>query len=98
MRTFGFSVEINSVLDSLGDKQEDFVQAAVIEKAQREGLLKSPVQVTEAESKNPSVGNRLRQRERVFLDGPPNLSDRHTRKQIVNEAVDERDQARQSLA
>jgi hypothetical protein len=83
MRAFSFPVEIDTVLDGFGDKQEDFVKAAVIEKAQREGLLKSFDQLSSSTSQSISVGARLNQRERVFLNGPADLSDRSTRKQIA---------------
>jgi hypothetical protein len=95
MKTFSFPAEIDTVLDSLGDKQENFVKEAVIEKAQREGLLKSFDQLSSPTSQSLSVGARLNQRERVFLNGPADLSDRSTRKQIAHDIVDERHQSQQ---
>jgi hypothetical protein len=96
MRAFSFPAEIDDILESLGAKQDDFVKAAVVEKAQREGLLKSLDKHLQAESQNLSIGERLNQRERVFLDGPTDLSERHVRKQIAHDTVDDRHQARQS--
>jgi hypothetical protein len=96
MRTFSFPVEIEQVLDELGDKQTDFVKEAVIEKARREGLLKTLDNFTEEESQPLSIGDRLRQRKRTFLDGSVDLSERSVRKQIAHSIVDERYQSRQS--
>jgi hypothetical protein len=95
MRAFSFPVEIDTVLDGLGDRQADFVKEAVIEKAQREGLLKSFDAPLPSKSQALSIGDRLNQRERILLDGPADLSERSVRKQIVHETVDERNQARQ---
>jgi hypothetical protein len=95
MRAFSFPIEIDTVLDGLGDRQEDFVKEAVIEKAQREGLLKSFEPPSSSGSQVLSIGDRLSQRERFLLDGPTNLSERSVRKTIAHETVDKRDQARQ---
>ncbi len=42
-----------------------------------------------------TIHERLAQRERSFLEGPSNLSERETRKRIAYESADERHQARQ---
>jgi hypothetical protein len=83
MRAFSFPVEIDTILEGLGDKQEDFVKEAVIEKAQREGLLKSFDQLSSSTSQSLSVGARLNQRERIFLNGPADFSDRSVRKRFA---------------
>jgi hypothetical protein len=96
MRAFSFPIEIDNVLDGLGDKQANFVKEAVIEKAQREGLLNPLEQFSESEPpKLSSIGDRLSRRKRIFLDGPSNLSERSVRKQIAHDIVDERHTARQ---
>ncbi len=95
MRAFSFPVEIDNVLEGLGEKQADFVKEAIIEKAQREGLLKSFDPPLPSESQAPSIGDRLSQRERVLLNGPADLSERSVRKQIAHDTVDERYQALQ---
>jgi hypothetical protein len=95
MKAFSFPVEVDTVLDGLGDRQEDFVKEAVIEKAQREGLLKSFDPPLSSGSQVRSIGDRLSQRERFLLDGPTNLSERSVRKTIAHETVDKRDRARQ---
>jgi hypothetical protein len=96
MRAFSFPIEIDNVLDGLGDKQANFVKEAVIEKAQREGLLDPLEQFSESEpQKLSSIGDQLSQRKRIFLDGPANLSERSVRKQIAHDIVDERHKARQ---
>jgi hypothetical protein len=89
MKAFSFPVEIDTVLDGLGDKQAEFVGEAVIEKAQREGLLKSLDPPSSSEPQVLSIGDRLSQRERIFLDGPADLSERSVRKQVVHDTVDE---------
>lgn len=100
MRAFSFPVEIDNILEDLGDKQADFVREAVIEKAQREGLLKplEHLPQLEPEPQTLSIGERLSQRERVLLDGSANLSERSMRKQIAHDNVDERNQNRHSPA
>lgn len=95
MRAFSFPVEINRVLDDLGDKQAAFVQEAVIEKAQREGLLQSLDRRPKPDSQSLSIGSRLNRRERVLLDGSADLSERSVRKSIAHDTVDERHQARE---
>jgi hypothetical protein len=94
MRAFSFPVEIDTVLDGLGEKQADFVKEAVIEKAQREGLLKSLDPLSPSEPQALSIGDRLSQRKQVLLDGPADLSERSVRKTIAHDTVDERHQAR----
>jgi hypothetical protein len=89
MRAFSFPVEIDTVLDGFGEKQADLIKEAVIEKAQREGLLKSLDPPLPSESQALSIGDRLSQRERVLLNGPADLSARSVRKQIVHKTVDE---------
>jgi len=41
-----------------------------------------------------TIAQRLAQRERFFLEGPANLSERETRKRIAHESASERHQAR----
>jgi hypothetical protein len=96
MRAFSFPAKIDDILESLGAKQDDFVKAAVVEKAQRERLLKSLDQHPQPEPPALSIGDQLNQRERVFLDGPTDLSERRVRKQIAHDSVDDRHQARHS--
>lgn len=42
----------------------------------------------------PTIAQRLAQRERFFLEGPANLSERETRKRIAYDSASERHQAR----
>jgi hypothetical protein len=95
MRAFSFPAEVDDFLERLGEKQEDFVKSAVLEKAQREGLLESLDKHPQSTPQKLSIGDRLNQRERVFLDEPTDLSERHVRKQIAMNSADERHQARQ---
>jgi hypothetical protein len=83
MKAFSFPVEIDTVLDGLGDKQAEFVKEAVIEKAQREGLLKSFDPPSSSEPQALFIGDQLSQRERILLDGPADLSERSVRKPIA---------------
>jgi hypothetical protein len=89
MKAFSFPVEIDTVLGGLGDKQAEFVKKAVIEKAQREGLLKSFDPSSSSEPQALSIGDRLSQRERILLDGTADLSERSVRKQVVHDTVGE---------
>ncbi len=41
-----------------------------------------------------TIAQRLAQRERFFLEGPANLSERETRKRIAYDSASERNQAR----
>jgi hypothetical protein len=95
MRVFSFPTEVDQVLDGLGDKQAEFVKEAVLEKAQREGLLKRSEYSPDSEPQPQPIGARLNQRQRTFLDGPAHLSERNVRKAIAHDTVDERHQARQ---
>lgn len=96
--------DVNAIVRLLPNRSH-WLREAIMEKLNREKLMQPNTASSELQGKgdgnNPhnqpslSIAERLRCRERAFVDGPPDLSERETRKKIAQSATDEHFAARQ---
>lgn len=96
--------DVDAVVRSLPDRSR-WLREAIMEKLKWEKLMQPNTASSKLQGKGDgnnthdqpslSIAERLRHRERAFVDGPPDLSERETRKKIAQSATDERFTARQ---